>query len=95
MGLSFLPRCLMDFRPLIRNGNGGQGKGLVDVAPICEGCSLFLANPNDPPPEENLPAAISQALQKWMLSMPVRVRETLPVIRGGNMIGLFVPALKE
>src|SRR5262249_20315221 len=30
---------------------------------------------------------ISEVLQKWMLSTPVRVREALPVVRGGNMIG--------
>jgi len=71
-------------------GNGGAGKGLVDVSPICEGCCLFKANPQHPPPEEEMPVAISEVLQKWMLSNPVRVRETLPVVRRGNLIGLFV-----
>jgi hypothetical protein len=27
-----------------------------------------------------------EVLQKWMLSNPVRVRETLPVVRGGNLL---------
>src|SRR4051812_45804155 len=71
-------------------GNGGAGKGLVDVSPVCEGCVLFKANPQHPPPEEVMPIALSEVLQKWMLSNPVRVRETLPVIKGGNLIGLFV-----
>jgi hypothetical protein len=71
-------------------GNGGPGKGLVDVMTVCEGCVLFKANPQQPPPEGELPVAISEVLQKWMLGNPVRVRETLPVIQGGNMVGLFV-----
>ncbi len=71
-------------------GNGGAGKGLVDLVSICEGCSLFTSNPQHPPPEGEMPFAISQALQKWMQSQPVRIRETLPIIKDGNMIGLFV-----
>jgi hypothetical protein len=71
-------------------GNGGGDKGLVDVTLICEGCCLFKANPQRPPPEEEMPIAIAQVLQKWMLGNPVRVRETLPVLKGGNMIALLV-----
>ena len=78
----------MDSR-LWKNGNG-ETKGLVDVDPVAEGCSLFVPNPQQPPPGEDLPIAISEVLQKWMAQNPVRVRETLPVIKGGNMIGLFV-----
>ena len=71
-------------------GNGGAGKGLVDVSTICEGCVLFTSNPQHPPPEHEMPIAISEVLQKWMLGNPVRIRETLPIIRGGNLIALFV-----
>jgi hypothetical protein len=70
-------------------GNGGA-KVLVDVTAVCEGCCLFKANPQQPPPDSEMPIVISEVLQKWMLGHPVRVRETLPVIRGGHMIGLFV-----
>lgn len=71
-------------------GNGGAGKGLVDVTVLCEGCCLFKANPQHPPPDHDMPLAISEVLQKWMLSNPVRIRETLPILQGGDMIGLFV-----
>jgi hypothetical protein len=71
-------------------GNGGSGKGLVDVKPVCDGCVVFAANPQHAPAESEMPFAISQALQQWMLNNPVRVRETLPVVRDGNTIGLFV-----
>jgi hypothetical protein len=37
-----------------------------------------------------MPVAISEVLQKWMLGNLVQVRVTLPIIRGGDMIGLFV-----
>jgi hypothetical protein len=29
-------------------------------------------------------------LPKWLKENPVRVRETLPIVKGGNTIGLFV-----
>jgi len=48
------------------------------------------ANPQHPPPEDELPAALTEVLQKWMLSNSVRVRETLPIVRGGNLIALLV-----
>ena len=73
-----------------RWGGNGESKGLVDVTPVCAGCSLFIPNPQQSPPEEELPVAIAQVLQKWMAANPVRVRETLPVVKGGNMVGLFV-----
>jgi len=71
-------------------GNGGAGKGLVGVTAVCEGCVLFKANPQKPPPEDELPAALAEVLQKWMLSSPVRVRETLLIVPGGNLVALFV-----
>lgn len=71
-------------------GNGGSGRGLVDVVPVCEGCVLFTANPQKPPPDEEMPIALSEVLQKWMLSQPIRVRETLPITKGGNTVGLFL-----
>jgi hypothetical protein len=81
----------MDFRQFFKNGNAPSGKGKVDVQPLVEGCSLLVPNPQDPPAESELPYAISQALQQWLASVPpMRVRETLPIIRKGNMIGLFV-----
>ena len=73
-----------------RSGGNGHSRGLVDVVVVCEGCALFTANPQQPPPEEEMPLAIAEVLQKWMRSNPVRVRETLPVIKGGNMVGLFL-----
>ena len=76
----------MDFRL----GGNGASKGLVDVTLLSEGCSLLVANPQQPPPKDELPVAIAQVLQKWLLANPVRVRETLPIISGGDMIGLFV-----
>jgi hypothetical protein len=72
------------------SGNGGGGRGLIDVQVIRDTLVIFKPNPQKPPPEEELPIAISEVLQKWLHDNPVRVRETLPVIKGGNMIGLFV-----
>ena len=71
-------------------GNGSAGKGLIDICPVGEGCSLFIPNPQHPPPDDELHIALTQVLQKWMLSHPVRVRETLPITHQGNTVALFV-----
>ena len=71
-------------------GNGGSGRGLVDISEICPGFVLFKANPQKPPPDEEMPIAIAEVLQKWILANPVRVRETLPIVQHGNTVGLFV-----
>jgi hypothetical protein len=80
----------MGFRKLFNNSTGDKGRGLVVVAPVCEGCSVFVPNEDDPPLEDNLHFAISQALHLWMMKMPIRIRKTLPVMQCGNMIALFV-----
>ena len=71
-------------------GNGSPGNGLIDASPVCEGCTLFGPNPTHPPPDADVPFTIAEVLQKWMLSNTVRVRDTLPVVSGGNTVGLFV-----
>lgn len=72
------------------DSNGGAGKGLIDIATAGPCCVLFHANPQYPPPEHEMPIAISEVLQKWLTLNAVRIRTTLPVVKGGNMIGLFV-----
>jgi hypothetical protein len=71
-------------------GNGGPGRGLIDVVPASRDCVLFTANVQKPPPDREMPLAISEVLQKWMRAEAVAVRATLPVVRDGNTIGLFV-----
>jgi hypothetical protein len=72
-------------------GNGDKPVGgRVDVAELGADCYLFTANPAEPPPEDELPIAIAQVLQKWLKAVNVRVRETLPIIKDGGMIALFV-----
>ena len=80
----------MDFRAAF-NGNGKKPKrGLIDVVPIFEGCSVFVPNPDKPPPDDDMPIAIAEVLQKWLKDNPIRVRETLPITKGGNTVALFV-----
>jgi hypothetical protein len=73
-----------------RAGGNGHGRGLVDVVAVSEGCVLFTANPQQPPPEGEIPLALSEVLRKWMLGNPVRVRETLPLTRGGHTTALCI-----
>jgi hypothetical protein len=71
------------------SGNG-HSKGLIDVQPISAGCVLLTPNVQKPPPDDELPFALAQVLQKWMAAEPVRVREMLPITNAGRTIGIFV-----
>jgi hypothetical protein len=77
-------------RQLQPEGNGSVGKGLVDIIELSDGCTLFCKNPQHPPPDHDMPFAIGEVLQKWMLSNPVRIRTTFPVVSGGNTVGMFL-----
>jgi hypothetical protein len=70
-------------------GNG-HSKGLIDIVPLAEGCSVFVPNPQSPPAAEELPDAIAEVLTKWMAQQPVRVLHALPITKNGNTTLLFV-----
>jgi len=70
-------------------GNG-HSKGLIDIVPISEGCSLFIPNPQQPPPASEMSDAIADVLTKWMREMRVKVLHTLPITKDGNTTFLFV-----
>lgn len=70
-------------------GNGGS-RGLVDAIAICEGFVLFKANPQHPPPDGEMPIALAEVLPKWLKDNPGRVRDTLPLVKDGNTIGVFL-----
>jgi hypothetical protein len=75
----------------LRLGEGnGHSKGLIDIVPLKEGCSVFMANPQQPPPADEMPEAITDVLTKWMAQQPVEVRHTLPITKDGNTTVLFV-----
>jgi hypothetical protein len=74
-----------------RLGEGnGHGKGLVDVQEVGKECVLLAPNREKPPPAEELHLALADVLQKWMLSQPIRVRQTLPITNEGRTVGIFV-----
>jgi hypothetical protein len=80
----------MDFRSAF-NGDGAAGpRGQVNVTEITEDCALIIPNPQNPPREGDLPLDLAEVLQKWIFAKPVRVRATLPIVRKGNTIGIFV-----
>jgi len=72
-------------------GNGDEPvRGRVDVTAVGKNCYLFAANKQEPPVEGEIPFAIAQVLQKWMKATSAHVRETLPIVKNGDTIGLFV-----
>jgi hypothetical protein len=72
-------------------GNGDESvRGRVDVRQIGPDCYLFVANHDEPPVVSELPFALAQVLQKWMQATGVRVRTTLPIVKAGDTIALFV-----
>lgn len=71
-------------------GNGSPGNGMIDTCPVGEGCTLFIPNPAHPPPEAQLHVALADVLQKFILSNPIRVRTTLPLVHNGTTVAIFV-----
>ena len=51
----------------------------------------FLANSSDPPPDDEVPFALSQGVEQWLRSQPaVRVRVTLPIVLGGSTVSIHL-----
>jgi hypothetical protein len=72
-------------------GGNGSSKGFTNVIELGPGRVLFVASQSAPPPAEELPHALSQGLEQWLRSQPaVRVRSTLPILKGGDTIGIHV-----
>lgn len=78
----------MRFR--IPSNGHGDSKGKVSVTEIQPGFAIFLANRDEPPDTEELPVAIADVLIRWIDERKVTVRHTLPIIKNGNMVYLFV-----
>jgi hypothetical protein len=72
------------------HGNGSS-KGYVDLITAGPGWLLMMANASDPPPPDELPLALSQALEHWLREeRGVRVRSTLGIVRHGHTVGIHV-----
>lgn len=72
-------------------GGNGSSKGFTQVIEMAPGWLLFVASPTDPPPIDELPAALSQGLVQWLRAQPsIRVRSTLPMVQNGNTVGIHV-----
>ena len=71
-------------------GNGSFG-GFTNVIERGPGWIVCVPSSSDPPPDDKLPFALSQGLDQWLRAQPaVRVRSTLPIIKGGDTIGIHV-----
>lgn len=72
------------------DGNGST-KGLTVVTQLAPGWVVCAPSPSDPPPDEDLPYALSQGLEQWLRLHPsVRVRSTLPIVKNGSTVGIHV-----
>jgi hypothetical protein len=71
-------------------GNGSTGKGLIDLCPVGEGCTLLIPNPTHPPAADLLHVALADALQKFILEQPIWVRTTLPIVHDGSTVAIFL-----
>ena len=62
----------------------------VDRFDMREGWVVFMAS--DPPPKpEQLPLYLSKAVAAWQKQTPsLKVRATLPIVAGGNTVGIHV-----
>jgi hypothetical protein len=67
-------------------GGNGSGRGLVDGSLVVPGCSLFRANPQHPPPDDEMPVALAHALAQWQRDDPaLRVRAVLPLVKAATL----------
>jgi hypothetical protein len=72
-------------------GNGGAGKGIVNVVPVVPGCVKFVPSLQQSPPKAELSAALAEVLERWQQEDSLRrVRAVCPVVQGGDTVGLFV-----
>jgi hypothetical protein len=72
-------------------GGNGSSQGTTNVVKLGPGWAVAFANPGHPPPADDLPYALSQGLERWLKELPgIRVRAALPIVRGGNAIGIHV-----
>jgi hypothetical protein len=72
-------------------GEGNSlSEGLIDIMPVRRGCSLFVANLQQPPPEDGMAVAIANVPTKSMAQQSIMILRTLPLTKGGNTVGLFV-----
>ncbi len=68
-----------------------SSKGYTNAVSLGPGWVLFIASPSDPPPTDELPYALSQGMEQWRRSQPaVRVRSSLPIVAGGNTVGIHL-----
>ncbi len=79
----------MDLR-LSGNGDGPAKQKLIQITIQGEGCVTFEPAAKQPPPKEELPIILAQALMHWLKTNPVRVRSSLPITKDGNTIALLV-----
>ena len=70
--------------------DNGHSKGLIDIVPLREGGPIFVPNPQQPKPPEEMPDAITDGHCKWMAQQPVKILHTLPITKNGNTVSLVV-----
>ena len=61
----------------------------VDVEP---GWCLFKPHDDEPPPQENTPFYLNDALHRWLVQNKdlISVRATLPIVQNGHTIAIHV-----
>jgi hypothetical protein len=72
-------------------GNGSRKRGYVNKIEAGVGWVVFTASPSEPPPKDEIPIALNQALEQWLREDPtVRVRATLPIVLQGQMVLIHI-----
>ena len=70
-------------------GNG-SGKHDVSVIPLAPDWVLFFPKEPEPYPDD-LPIGLTEILVQWFRAHEgVRMRTTLPILKGGNLVGIHV-----
>src|SRR5262245_13719448 len=78
---------IMETRETIRGGDAS--KGLIDVMSAGPDCVVFVENSDHPPPHDELPVVLEEAIQRWLKNRPVQERQRVPFVKSGAT-GVFL-----
>ena len=73
------------------NGNGTNDYAIKITEFSEQGHAIFYADDDSPPPIEEMPHALGQALQNWMAeNTEVVMRSSLPIVQNGQTIAIHL-----
>jgi hypothetical protein len=71
------------------NGHG-ENKGKIAATEMSPDCTVFYSSNEQPVEEAHMPASLAHVIPQWMEQRKAVVRATLPIVKDGNIVLVFV-----